>query len=328
MPAWSIDEAAPVPVLRRVDVAVPRAPADGARVRVIAGGLNFSDLLMARGAYQVRPPVPFVPGQEVVGTVVERGAGCPFAEGDTIAAKVLWGGFAREAVVDAAMARHVPAGVDAIDALVLPVIAVTAWIALFDRARLAAGGSVLVHAGAGALGQAALGLARACGLRAYATVGDAGKCEIARAAGAHQVFVYRDDGWIDEVRAATDGRGVDAILDSVGGAVSEASIRALAREGLLLAAGFSSGQIPAVRLNRLLLRNVGVLGVYWSHADDRERVDAAHAAIDALIARGAWQPRVPTRYPFDALPQALDDLAQRRTTGKCALLAPAADEGG
>ncbi len=287
-------------------------------VRVAAAALNFSDLLMLGGAYQVRPPLPFVPGQEVAG-VVEAG-GARFRRGERIAAKVRWGGFAERVPVREDMAIRLPEGVGDAEAAALPVIWPTAWIALHDRARLRAGETVLVHAGAGGVGAAAVQLARAAGARVFATAGGADKLALCRDLGAEEAFDYRAGPWLEPFLARTGGRGADVIFDPVGGEVTDLGMKALARGGRLLIVGFASGAIPAIKANRLLLRNASALGVYWSHEQDAALVERALAEVFALRAAGAIRLVVGQRYRFEDLPRALADLAERRTTGKSVLV--------
>ncbi|MEO6269059.1 MAG: zinc-binding dehydrogenase [Lautropia sp.] len=299
------------------------APSPGANqilVRVACAGLNYSDVLMVRGAYQIRPPLPFTPGQEVAGFVAAVGPGCALSVSERVVSKVLWGGFAPLALADAAFAIRIPTDLDFDDALVLPVVAITAWIALHHRARLLPGETALIHAGAGALGLAAIRTAVAAGARVVATVGSEQKAAACVAAGASEVVRYGEGtAWEDAVMQVSRGRGVDVVLDSVGGAVTDGSLRCLAREGRLLIAGFSSGEIASIRGNRLLLRNVAALGVYWSHEADAELIARAVEAILDSRQQGRLVLGCGARYPYETLPTALDDLAGRRTIGKSVL---------
>lgn len=320
MDAWRVEaNGPPESALSRQPVAVPGPGRGQALVDVRAAGLNFSDLLMIRGSYQIRPPLPFTPGQEVAGVVRQTGPDCPLAVGERVVSKVLWGGFAPLAIVESGMAIRIPEGLSDQDALVLPVIAVTAWIALHERAHLQQGDTLLVHAGAGALGLATIRIAAAAGARVLATVGSPDKADVCRAAGADTVIDYREATWDEAVLDATAGAGVDVVMDSVGGTVTDRSIRCLAPAGRLLIAGFSSGEIPSIRANRLLLRNISAIGVYWSHGRDDALVSRALAALLDGWQRGQRVLRSDSVYPFERLPDALADLAGRRTVGKCAL---------
>ena len=243
-----------------------------------------------------------------------------FRQGDRVAGKVLWGGFAEQAVAREDMLIRLPQDVSFAEGATLPVIWPTAWIALHDRARLLEGETVLVHAAAGGVGAAAVQLARAAGARVFATAGGADKLALCRALGAEEAFDYRAGPWLELLLASTGGRGVDVVFDPVGGEITDLSVKALARNGRLLIVGFASGAIFAIKANRLLLKNASALGVYWSHETDATLV--ARALEDVLALRGAGKIRllVGQRYPFAELPRALADLEARRTTGKSVIM--------
>lgn len=318
MKAWQCGHGGGREDLSLVELAPARAGAGEAVIRVAAAALNFSDLLMLRGAYQVRPPLPFVPGQEIAGMVSADSA--LFRAGDRVAGKVLWGGFAEQAVAREDMLVRLPRDVPFVEGASLPVIWPTAWIALHARAQLRAGETVLVHAAAGGVGAAAVQLARVAGARVFATAGGADKLALCRELGAEEAFDYRAGPWLEPLLACTGGRGVDVVFDPVGGEITELSVRALARNGRLLIVGFACGEIHAIKANRLLLRNASALGVYWSHDQDGALV--ARALEDVLALRDARKIRllVGRRYPFGELARALADLEGRSTTGKSVLM--------
>ncbi len=296
------------------------APAPGySRIRVEAAALNFSDLLMVRGKYQVRPPRPFTPGQEVAGTVIAPAPDGRFKAGQRVASKVVWGGFAEEALVADAMAIPVPDGMPLAEAAALPVVYVTAHIALLHHGRLAPGETVLVHAAAGGLGLAAVEVAAGKGAQVIAAAGGAAKGAIAREHGAIEALDYGEPDWAMRVKELTGGRGADIVFDSVGGDVTEQSLKCIAWGGRLLIAGFSSGTIPAIPGNRLLLANASAIGVYWSHERDAALVEAAVRDLLALHAAGEIRPRIDTRFRLEELPQALAALQSRQSTGKIVL---------
>ena len=301
------------------DLPSPEAAAGRSLVRVEAAALNFSDLLMIRGQYQVRPDLPFTPGQEVAGTVVEPAPGSGFKAGDRTASKVFWGGFAELVAVPDEMMIPIPDGMDAAEAAALPVVYTTAWIALHHRAALQQGETVLVHSAAGGVGHAAVQIAAAAGARVLATAGGPEKLALARAAGAADAFDYRTDDWLEAVKRETGGDGADVILDPVGGEVATHSLRCIAWGGRLLIIGFASGDIPELSAARLLIKNAAALGVYWSHERDLPLVRRATDAILTLYADGKIKPLVGARYRFEDAPQALADLDHRKTTGKVIL---------
>jgi NADPH2:quinone reductase len=317
--AWQVSSNGGLAALGPAALPVP-APGPGeVLVRVHAAALNFSDLLMIRGVYQVRPPLPFVPGQEIAGVVVGPN-GSPWA-GRRVAAKVLWGGFAEFAAARESMLIGLPEDLSFEAGATLPVVWPTAWIALHDRARLGPGESLLVHAGASGVGLAAIALGKQAGARIAATVGSAAKLVLAREAGADAVFNYRDEGWLEAVRAfAPDG--FDVVLDPVGGDVTDASIKLLGWGGRLLVVGFASGTIPAIKANRLLLRNAAAIGVYWSHERDAALIERAVAEVLRLHAARRIRIAAQRVHPFAELPRALAEFAGRQAVGKNVILGP------
>jgi NADPH2:quinone reductase len=313
MKAWSLAAHGGPEALALREIPAPQPAAGQMLVNVAAAALNFSDLLMLRGTYQVKPPLPFVPGQEIAGAVEACPSGA-FEPGERIASKVVWGGFAEQALVREDMAIRLPAAVTFADGATLPVVWPTAWIALFDRARLQRGETLLVLAAAGGTGLAALQLGKSLGARVIAAVGSPDKEEICRSHGADEVVDYSAPEWTSKIR------GVNVIFDPVGGEVGEASLKCLARNGRLLIVGFSSGQIPALRANRLLLRNASALGVYWSHEEDRPLLERAFRDLWQRHGSGSLRFEASAEYPFERLAEALGDLEARRTTGKCVLV--------
>ncbi len=319
MKAWRVERIGGIEALSLCEVATPLPGPGEVLVEVHACGLNFSDLLMAAGRYQVRPPLPFVPGQEISGRIAAIGPGSSGKIGDRVATKVLWGGFAAGALARESMLIAIPESMPFSAGATLPVVWPTAWIALFDRARLVAGETVLVHAAAGGVGLAAVQLAHAAGAKVIAGVGDRDKAGLAEAAGAAHVVLTRSEDWQSQVTALTDGRGVEVVFDSVGGEIADASLKVLARNGRFLIVGFASGQIPKLSANRLLLKNASALGVYWSHELDGPLVANSVSEVLALWSAGKVRIEASRAYAFDKLKVALADLEGRRTTGKCVL---------
>lgn len=320
MKAWQCAAAGGQDDLALLEVPAPLPRPGEVLVRVRAAALNFSDLLMLRGVYQVRPRPPFVPGQEIAGVVA--GDGARWRRGARVAGKVFWGGFAEEVAVREDMLFGLPDDVPFEEGAALPVIWPTAWIALHDRARLSAGETVLIHAGAGGVGSAALQLARAAGARVFATAGGPDKAALCQELGAAAVFDTGSGPWLEPLMRLTDGRGVDVVFDPVGGETTDQSVKALARNGRLLIVGFAGGAIPAIKANRLLLKNASALGVYWSHDTDAPLVEHALAEVLALRAAGSIRLMVSQRHAFADLRKALVDLQERRTVGKSVVTLP------
>ena len=245
--------------LRLDEVDVPPPPDDTAvRVAVHAAGVGFVDTLLVRGRYQVRPPTPFVPGLEVAGAVESAPPGSGFSHGDCVFGHVMGGGFAETAWVPADRLAPLPAELSAVEGAAALVNHHTAIVALTRRGRLQRHDRVLVHGAGGGLGSAVVQVAAAFGNEVLAVAGSPERRELAARAGA--TTVYDHESWFEAVRAAG---GVDVIVDPVGGAVFEQSVRCLRPEGRLITVGFTSGTIPSAAANRLLLRNASVVGAAW-----------------------------------------------------------------
>ncbi len=309
-----------------VDVPDPE-DGEGAGRRVVvdvaAAGVCFPDVLLTRGEYQLTPDLPFVPGSEVAGVVRSAPAGSGFTAGDRVAAFPVLGGFAEAVAVDPAMVFPLPDDTTWDRAAALPMNYLTCDFALRERARLAEGETVLVHGAAGGVGTAAVQLAAAWGARVLAVVSSEAKAEVARAAGADEVLPA--EGFRRAVAELTGGRGVDVVVDPVGGDRFTDSLRSLAPGGRLLVIGFTAGSIPEVKVNRLLLNNVSVVGVgwgaWWTHPHGpgpgylREQWDG----LLPLLASGAVDPVVGEVRGLDEVVEALLAVDQRRATGKILL---------
>lgn len=311
----------------RDDLCPDRPGAGELLVAVGAAGVNFSDILMLQDRYQVRPDRPFVPGQEVAGRVVEAGPGTAFKTGDLVAGEVETGGFSEYALLRDRAAVPIPNDYAMTDAAALPVAYGTAIVALTESTELEAGETVLVHAAAGGVGLAAVQVAKALGATVIATASTDAKQALALENGADHAIDYGREAWAEEVRTLTDGRGVDLVVDTVGGAVTRASLGCLARGGRLLVIGFASGEIPQIPANRLLLKRASAIGVYWNQDLDRALWQRAKARMAELVDAGAIRPVVDARHGLRDLPLALADLAERRSRGKL-VLTVGAEEGG
>jgi NADPH:quinone reductase len=283
-------------------------------VDVESAGVVFPDVLQTRGEYQLRPELPFTPGWEVAGVVREDGGG--FRAGDRVAAMPVIGGFAEAVAVDAEMVFPLPDEVPFDKGAVLPLNYLTMHFALHRRARLVAGETVLVHGAAGGIGTAACQLAAAHGARVVAVVSTPEKGEVARAAGAHEVVPV--DGFRDQVRRLTDGRGVDVVVDPVGGDRFTDSLRSLAREGRLVVLGFTGREIPTVRVNRLLLTNTTVMGAASKELWQTEPgyVGQQWRDLLPLMRAGTIDPPIGSVFELDQAAAALREMDQRRAAGR------------
>jgi NADPH:quinone reductase len=297
----------------------PLTPGRGVLVDVRAAGVSYPELLQTRGEYQLKPPVPFVPGSEVAGIVRSAPDDSGLAPGDRVAAFCLLGGWAEVAVAPEHLVFALPDQLELAQGAGLILNYHTAYFALQLRGRLRGGETVLVHGAAGGVGTAALQVARGLGARTIAVVSSADKERVARDAGADEVL--RSDGaWKDQAREIT-GDGVDLVLDPVGGDRFTDSLRSLREGGRLVVVGFTGGAIPEVKVNRLLLNNTEVVGAGWgAYAMGKPAVNREiGTAVDGLIASGAVRPVVGARFPLEAAGAALRVLEERRAIGKIVL---------
>ncbi len=322
MRAWRVEKLTPAGEMALRDVPMPVAAGDACVVRVEAAGVNFLDTLMLRGQYQVKPPLPFTPGIEVVGIVTQAGPDSPYAVGARICAMMDLGGYAEYAVVPRLGSELVPDGMTAREAAGLPIIYPTAIMALRHRAALQPGETVLVHAGAGGVGSAAIQLAKHWGARVIATAGGAAKVALCRELGADVAIDYRAEPIAEAVRRETGGRGVDVVFDPVGGDVTKESLRCLAWGGRLVIVGFAGGSIAELPANRLLLKNAAAMGVYWGayRTHHPEIVDQVFRDIFDLHRQGVIRPLVRDVFPLEQAERALQAIASRETVGKVVLL--------
>ncbi|MFD8594879.1 NADPH:quinone oxidoreductase family protein [Kitasatospora sp. NPDC059646] len=321
MRAWQIaGVGAPLDVMKLVEDA--DRPVPGERqllVRVRAAAVNFPDALMAAGLYQVRPPLPYTPGVELCGEVAE---GPRTGERLIGTAELPAGAFAEYALMDAAAALPAPESLDDAEAAALHIAYQTAWFALHRRARLAPGETLLVHAGAGGVGSAAVQLGKAAGAFVIAVVGGAEKAAAARQSGADLVVDRTAEDFVAAVKAATGGRGADVVFDPVGGSAYTGSTKCIAFEGRIVVVGFASGDIPAPPLGHALVKNYSVLGLHWGLyvAKDPQAVRDCHAALTALAAAGTVRPLVSERLPLAGAAEAVHRVVTGATTGRIAVL--------
>jgi NADPH2:quinone reductase len=314
--------------MRAVQVLTPTGPGDGVvrevdeptpgdhdvLIDVHAVGVSFPDLLLSKGQYQMRPEPPFTLGVDVAGTVV---SGPGFEPGQRVAGVVPYGAAAERAVVPAVSTFALPDRMSFDQGAALPMNYLTALFALTERGDLSAGETVLVHGASGGVGTASIQVARGLGARVIAVVSTEAKGEYALAAGAHHAVQL--EGFKDTVSGLTHGRGVDVVVDVVGGDTFTDSLRVLATQGRLLVVGFASGQgIPEVKVNRLLLNNVDVRGVGWGgYAMVRPGyMQEQWASLVPLVESGAIDPPIGATYDLDGFGQALQDMDDRLTLGK------------
>lgn len=295
----------------------PRPGPGEALVRVRAAGVNFPDLLICQGKYQLKPATPFIPGMDIAGDVVALGEGADASTvGEAVVGGVRLGGFAEYAVAPITTLAPKPAALDYAHAAAFPAAYLTAYVALVRRARLEAGETLLVHGAAGGVGLATVDLGKILGARVIATASTSEKRDFLTRYGADAVLPA--SGFRDAVKEMTDGRGADVIFDPVGGDVFDESVRAIAFDGRLLVIGFAGGRIPTLAANMALIKGFSVLGVrageYGRQFPDKGRENIA--AIHKLAAEGRVRPHVCAEFPLAETMAALDMLRSRRAIGK------------
>ena len=304
------------------DVPEPELTPGGLAVDVKSAGCNFFDILMVTGQYQVKPPFPFIPGAELAGVVTAVGEGVAgFAPGDRVLASATLGGFAERIVVSARGAWKMPEGMTFDEGAGFPIVYPTSYAGLVNRAHLKAGETLLVHAAAGGVGLAAVQIGNALGARVIATAGGPEKVRVAMEAGAAFGIDYNSEDFVERVKEITGGKGADVIYDSVGGDVFERSLKCIAWNGRLLVIGFAGGEIPSVKLNRILLKNIAVVGLHWGAYAKFEpaRIPETMRALLDLYGKGALRPEIYRSYPLAEASAALVALGSRKTWGKVVL---------
>ncbi|MEU1207810.1 NADPH:quinone oxidoreductase family protein [Nocardia sp. NPDC005825] len=301
-----------------LDIPEPVAYPGGVVIDVHAAGIAFPDVLMTRGLYQMKPPLPYVVGCEVGGIVREAPAGAHVQAGDRVIALTLLGNAAAEvAVAPVDMVFKLPDNVSLESGAGVLFNDLTVHFCLRNRGRLAPGETVLVHGAAGGIGTSTLRMAQALGAgRVIAVVSTEEKAEVARANGATDVVLT--DGWLAAVKELTGGRGVDIVLDPVGGDRFTDSIRSLASGGRVLVVGFTAGDIPTVKVNRLLLKNVEVIGAAWGEwvMSHPGYLREQWAEVEPLLANGKITPPEPLLYSLAHTAEAVSALDKRTATGK------------
>lgn len=291
-------------------------------VQVQSAGVNFPDVLMVAGAYQVQVPPPFVPGHELAGTVLALGEGVTgFEVGQRVAGNVSWGAFAEKIAVPAEVLVPVPDNVDAREAAAMLLAYCTSQYALKDRAQLARHETVVVLGAAGGVGTAAVQIAKAMGARVIAAASSADKLAFARENGADEVINYATEDLKTRIRELTDGQGADVVYDPVGGDFTEQALRATAWDGRLLVVGFAAGQIPRIPLNLPLLKGCQIVGVFWGSFVAR-RPEKHRENVRELfewLQQDRLRVHVDGVYRFEAAAEALACLANRSVRGKVVL---------
>jgi NADPH2:quinone reductase len=323
MKAWLCENPIGVEALRWTELPTPEPKAGEVRIEVRAASLNFPDLLVVQNKYQVKPPLPFVPGAEFSGTVEAVGEGVAHLRaGDRVAAIGVTGGFATHACVDARNVMPLPPGFDLEDGAAFAFTYGTSHHALIDRGQLKESETVLVLGAAGGVGTAAVQIAKAAGARVIAGVSSPEKAALCRSIGADEALNYASENVRERLKELTGGRGPDVVYDAVGGDLAEPAFRSIAWRGRYLVIGFAGGAIPALPWNLALLKGAAVVGVFWGEFVRRE--PKAYALALAELARwyaeGKVKPVIDARLPMHALPDAYARMGSRRVMGKLLLV--------
>jgi NADPH2:quinone reductase len=324
--AWVVRQLGGPESLNLEEVA-PGEPAEGmVRVRVRAAAINFPDALMVAGLYQVKPELPFVPGVEVSGEVLSAPADSGFKTGDRVMALLDSAGLTRggySEIADAApqSITGMPDNMSFDEGAGFTLVFQTGWFGLHRRAHLQAGETLLVHAGAGGVGSAAIQLGKAAGAKVIATAGSDEKVEVCLGLGADHAVNYKTQDFVEEVKRVTEGRGADVVFDPVGGDVYDRSTKCIAFEGRIVIVGFTSGRIPQAAANHVLIKNYSVVGLHWGLYSKRapELIAPAARALLELYDSGRIKPHISVRLPLAEAPRALATVAEGKSTGKVIL---------
>ena len=304
------------------DIPSPPVPAGAVKIRVRACGVNFPDVLLIQGLYQLQPPFPFSPGLEVAGDVIEIGEGVSHPRiGDRVIATMMYGGFAEEVVAPAAMTLPMPADMKVEHGAGFPLVYGTAHVGLAHRAALKAGETLLVLGAAGGVGLAAVELGKLLGARVIAAASTREKLELTRAYGADYTIDYTSENLRDRVKGLTGGRGADVIFDPVGGDLFDQAVRRIAWEGRYLVVGFASGRIPSLPANIALLKNASLVGLFWGAYLQRDPavIRDSFSQLFKWYTAGKLKPHIHKTFPLEEASAALRELMERRAMGKVLL---------
>ena len=305
----------------------PGEPGEGmVRINVRAAAINFPDALMVAGLYQVKPGLPFVPGVEVSGEVMSAPPASGFKPGDRVmalldSAGLTHGGYSEIADAAPESVTQMPDNMSFEEGAGFTLIFQTGWFGLHRRANLQAGETLLVHAGAGGVGSAAIQIGKAAGAMVIATAGSDEKVGVCRQLGADHAVNYKTQDFVEEVNKITRGHGADVVFDPVGGDVYDRSTKCIAFEGRIVLVGFTSGRIPQAATNHVLIKNYSVVGLHWGLYKKRapELIPPAAHALLELYEAGKIKPHISTCFPLNHAPRALATVAEGKSTGKVIL---------
>ena len=323
MHAWLCENPTGVDALTWQELPTPAPKAGEVLIEIKAASLNFPDLLIVQNKYQMKPPLPFVPGSEYAGVVQAVGDGVTHLKvGQHVACLSGTGGFATHTMAPAALCMPLPAGFPFVDAAAFIMIYATSHHALADRAQLKAGETVLVLGAAGGVGTSAIQIAKALGARVIAAASTDEKCELCRAIGADDTINYSTQDLREAIKSLTGGKGPDVIYDPVGGDLAEPAFRSIAWRGRYLVVGFAAGTIPALPLNLTLLKGASIVGVFWGGfaKNEPQANAAAMAELAQWYAEGKIKPVIDRTMPMAELKAAYAYMGSRGVKGKLVMV--------
>lgn len=323
MQAWLCENPTGVDALQWKELPTPEPKAGEVLIEIKAASLNFPDLLIVQNKYQIKPPLPFVPGSEYAGIVQAVGEGVKHLKvGQNVACLSGTGGFATHAIAPAALCMPLPDGFPHVDAAAFIMIYATSHHALVDRAQLKAGETVLVLGAAGGVGTSAIQIAKAMGAKVIAAASTDEKCTLCKSIGADATINYSTGNLRDAIKNLTDGKGPDVIYDPVGGEFAEPAFRSIAWRGRYLVVGFASGPIPSLPLNLTLLKGASIVGVFWGGfaKNEPKASAAAMAELAQWYAQGKIKPVIDRTMPMAELKAAYAHMGSRGVKGKLVMV--------
>jgi NADPH:quinone reductase len=323
MHAWLCENPIGVDALTWKELPTPQPGAGEVLIEIQAASLNFPDLLIVQNKYQMKPPLPFVPGSEYAGVVRAVGDGVKHLQvGQTVACLSGTGGFGTHTLAPAKLCMPLPDGFPAVDGAAFIMTYATSHHALIDRGQLKAGETVLILGAAGGVGTAAIQIAKAQGAKVIAAASTAEKCELCLAQGADATINYGTEDLREAIKTLTEGKGPDVVYDPVGGDLAEPAFRSIAWRGRYLVIGFAGGPIPSLPLNLPLLKGASIVGVFWG--DFARREPQANAAMMAELARwyaeGRIRPVIDRTMPMNELKAAYARMGSRAVMGKLVMV--------
>ncbi|WP_158738243.1 NADPH:quinone oxidoreductase family protein [Alteribacillus sp. YIM 98480] len=321
MKAWQVRKLGePKEALQIEKMPAPEPGSGEVLIKTEAAALNFFDILLCKGEYQEKPPLPFIPGAEMAGEITDTGPDTISAKGQRVLAtpQLPKGGWSEHVVVKEEDVFPIPESLAASEAASMFITYQTSYYALHRCGRLQKGEVLLVHAGSGGVGSAAIQLGKAAGAKIIATSGSDEKVTLCEELGADLAINYKTEDFVEKVKAFTDGRGADVIYDPVGGDVFDRSRKCIAFEGRILVIGFAGGRIAEAPTNHALIKNYSIVGVHFGLFRKKfpEKVIKAHHELMELHQKGYISPMVYEEFSFENVTEALERLGGRQTYGK------------